>query len=366
MQHKSRPKVLFVLPSLVAGGAERMLLTYAGGIDHTRYESVFLSISGDGPLKSMITKNVQYERLNRPSVLWSLWPLYQKIKGVKPDIIVSTLPHMNFAVLFLSFFLPKAKYIVREAITPSYLLDKYGVAGVLIKFLYCTLFPRADIVLSPSQIILDELSQFLKQTSKFKVLHNPVDVASLQSDIEQAAFEKADTGIVNFLACGRLVHQKGFDRLIKACADLNISSDWHLTILGEGPDRDTLEELIKELGLEKKIELFGRVDKAAPYYECADCFLLPSRYEGLPNVVLESLACGTPVIATRESGGIHEIEAYTQGGDLRIVNDMSAFLKEMERVIPYTGDRPKKTLLPDHFKKERILKEFNALLDALR
>lgn len=360
-----RLKIVYTLPSLMAGGAERVLMTLAGGSVNEQTDVSLISISGDGPLNHLISSDLHFVNMKRKGgVLKSLWSLRRQLKELRPDIVVSTLPHMNFAVLFLGLFFPKTKFVVRESITPSYLLDKYGIAGLLIKALYICLFPRADLVLSPSQKILDELSCFVKDRNKvFKVLHNPVDVEHYRSfdGFEKITEERKKT--VRFIACGRLVKQKGFDRLIEICTQLEPSFAWHLDIYGEGPEGEALQRQIKQHGLEDRITLRGLVKTPYVFFAQADCFLLPSRYEGLPNVVLESLACGTPVIATRESGGIQEISKHTQG--ITVVDDMASFLKEMQKATPRPTEHFRPSLLPGQFHKDVILEEFNDFLRDL-
>src|SRR5690606_2827716 len=131
----------------------------------------------------------------------------------------------------------------------------------------------------------------------------------------------------------RLHPQKGFDRLIEALPRLNMPCDWHVTILGEGGEREKLESLIRLHGFENRVSLHGYTAAPWPHIAASDMFLLPSRFEGLPNVALEALACGTPVIATAESGGIAEI-AETANGHVTIVSTMDDFIAEMEKVKP--------------------------------
>ena len=357
-------RVLFLLPSMAAGGAERVLIQLANGTDRSAFDPFFTCVCSPFTLAGCLDETVPLSILNCRTTLRALWPIYRKIRDVQPDIVVSTLPHMNFASLMLSLFFPKVKFVVREAITPSYLLDKYGAAGILIRVLFKTLYPRADLILSPSRKILEELSEITPdRNGVFTVLPNPVDVKALR---EGTPFdETTGSKTIRFVACGRLVLQKGFDRLLEVCAGLHLLQDWRLDILGDGPDKQALEQQIEETGLAGKVFLKGHVERPSDYFARADCFLLPSRYEGLPNVALESLACGTPVIASCDAGGIAEIKAEASEGAVFIADDMGLFKTAMEKIVSAGKQNAAPSLLPDIYKKENVLARFNALLKTL-
>jgi glycosyltransferase involved in cell wall biosynthesis len=110
------------------------------------------------------------------------------------------------------------------------------------------------------------------------------------------------------LTAGRLAREKGYDLLIRAFAQVHDHyPDWHLLILGEGLQRAELEKLVAAFGLEGKVFLPGVVKNPYDYYRKADVFVLPSRYEGLPNALCEAMVCGLPVIAANCSAGVSEV-----------------------------------------------------------
>ncbi len=362
---QKKVKLLFVLPALVSGGAERVLINLLNAVDSERYDRALLAVKNDGELGSIIAEDVKLHRLGMRRFLFCLPPLYKKLRILSPDIVVSTMTHMNFALLLLSPFFPQTRFFVREAITPSYFLEKYPSAAWLIKLLYRWLYPRADLVFGPSDAIFREFDAlFGAGWVDHFVLRNPVATEDIRAASTQS-FPAPYDGI-RFLACGRLVPQKGFDRLIETLAKAPPHGDWHLTILGEGPQRKDLESLIADAGLAGRISMPGL--QANPYgdFGAADCFLLPSRYEGLPNVALESLACGTPVIATRESGGIGEIEASLDEDKktaLTIVDDMAGFASAYRCLKVSHKVKVFPSLLPLEYEKAVIVSRFEELLN---
>jgi glycosyltransferase involved in cell wall biosynthesis len=145
------------------------------------------------------------------------------------------------------------------------------------------------------------------------VIHNPVDVGRIRQLAGQPLcddglwFENAkDSMVLRVVAAGRLVEEKGFDLLIEAVGLLN-DDRIRLAILGDGPQRASLERLASDRGVKDRVRFVGFQANPFAWFARADVFVLSSRYEGFPNVVLEALACRTPVIATPAPGGTREI-----------------------------------------------------------
>lgn len=363
---KKTLKTAFVLPALTAGGAERVLITLMNSLDRACFDPVFITVSNQGTLRDLIDPDIPFHSLWRRRFLGSLPKLYFKLKELNPDIVVSTMAHMNFAVLLLKPFFPETRFIVREAVVPSFFFKTHPLLAFAIKKAYQWLYPSADRVISPAQAIIDEFREGLRMTCKnHALLRNPVDMGQIRA-MENIPFEITEErkNTVHFVAAGRLHSQKGFDRLIKALTQINNPHPWELTILGEGPERPILEALIKDHALSDNVCLPGWIQGPWPYYARADCFLLPSRWEGLPNVVLESLACGTPVIATRESGGIEEIANLAPEGAVTVVDDMNAFIKAMEGRRPAYSNSFRPSLLPENFHKKTVSRQFSDILIA--
>jgi glycosyltransferase involved in cell wall biosynthesis len=163
-----------------------------------------------------------------------------------------------------------------------------------------------------------------------------------------------------FIASGRLTYQKGFDRLIEWFSNLN--NRFSLVILGDGPLKDDLHLQIKTLGLSDRVNLLDFRDNPWALYAAADCFLLPSRWEGMPNVVLESLACGTQVIATKESGGVSEILEQSNCSSIKITDTGDKFINEMSKIRKKKRDLNNFSLLPDMYKIDNAVSIFEKWL----
>lgn len=357
---------MFVLPALTAGGAERVVINLMNNLDGASYEKTLLVItSKDNELETLVSQNVNVVKLEKKYLYLSLRAIYKNIKKVKPDLILSTMTPTNYCILLLQPFFLNIKFIVREAITPSYNFKKYPFLKWLLQRAYTILYKRADLVISPAQTIIDEFEKLPNMNIKnHTVLFNPVNVKHINKD-ETKTFDNTGDAIVRFIASGRLHHQKGFDRLIKAMAQFNSEYNWHLTILGKGAEYQNLKALINKYGLGKNISLKGFREHPWHEYAQADCFLLPSRWEGLPNVALESLSVGTPVISINQAGGILEIQKETNNNSIIITENMDDFLEAMSFIKPGNKKTYADSLLPKTFEMKAIMARFQTLIEQL-
>ncbi|NCC20900.1 MAG: glycosyltransferase [Alphaproteobacteria bacterium] len=353
----SKTRVAFVLPRLYTGGAERVLISLMNGLDRSEFEPELISVKEGDAMRDWIAEDIPFHALDQRHLASALPRLLREIRWVDPDVIVSTMAHMNFALLMLRPALRHTRMVVREANIPSSIAENVRIGKPwMVREAYRRLYPVADAVLSPAQCIIDEFRDYLGMTTdNHHLLRNPVDVHRIRKDESRLLLRDANT--VNFVAAGRLHRQKGFDRLIGNLHKMSVKK-WRLDIYGTGEEMSNLQNQIAGLGLEKNVFLRGLSSDPWPAIASADCFVLPSRWEGLPNVVLESLAAGTKVIATAESGGIRDIANLTKPGDLTVVRTMEEFVGVMNRVTPDPVGSMRPSLLPAHFSMEEVNRSF--------
>jgi glycosyltransferase involved in cell wall biosynthesis len=202
-------------------------------------------------------------------------------------------------------------------------------------------FPWADSVVGVSIGVVDDLKQQLPNipADRFRVIFNPI----VTPDISEQAKASVDhpwlqQGTPVLVAAGRLHTQKDFPVLIQAFARVRSARQARLLILGEGPNRAGLEALIQSLGLSDDVGLPGHTDNPYAYFARAAAFVLSSRWEGLPTVLIEALSCGAPVIATDCPSGPREILADGRYGPLVPVGDVAALAAAMNTALD--GDLP--------------------------
>ncbi len=142
------------------------------------------------------------------------------------------------------------------------------------------------------------------------------------------------------LAVGRLVPQKGYDVLIKALADAGDAlAGWRISFLGEGPSEEPLKELAEKLGVADRLDWRGHVADPFPYYHGAMVFALPSRYEGMPNALLEAMSCGlTPVVSDASAGPL-EVVSDGENGFVVPVESVTALSRALVRLAKDPEER---------------------------
>jgi glycosyltransferase involved in cell wall biosynthesis len=175
------------------------------------------------------------------------------------------------------------------------------------RWLYRRVGPQLNGIIAQSQKGLNDLTQLFKARYPLKVIHNP---CSFVLEKSERLFERSPSSCVRLLMVGRLAKMKGHVRVLRSlCADAapdKMRQDWYLTIAGEGPCQDEIEAIIRELSIGEQVEMLGSVSDVRPVYEAADLFVLASEYEGLPNTLIEALACGCRVLVVEGDGGTAE------------------------------------------------------------
>jgi len=353
---------VMVLPDFAAGGAQKVLLRFASELDRQTFAPHVIVLNASGPLRPFVSSELPTTLLNYKRVRVALLTLCLKLRAMQPSVIVSTMTYVNFAILLLKPLLHRGtRFVVREANLPSgHSRSRFG--RLVYRLGYWALYRWADIIVCPARAIADELiANYGVQRACTAIISNPVDEDALRLS---AAMPLRKCGVGRrFVAVGRLSYQKGYDRLLVDFAKL--SPDSRLTIFGEGALRHSLERQVAALALEGRVDLPGFEPNPAPWIAGADALLLSSRWEGLPNVVLEALACGTPAIVTPESGGVAEVAAQAANGAIKIVASGDSFVAAM-RDTPVRMDlslRP--SFLPDIYRMANAASAFTLLLSEI-
>ncbi|RLB39432.1 MAG: glycosyltransferase [Deltaproteobacteria bacterium] len=358
-------RIAFVMPSARAGGAERVFVNLLRSLDRRLFEPVCLLVDASGPYLELLPDDVRRVAGGGRRLVRS-WPtLLRALRSLRPDLLVSTVPHVNLAALLSKPFLPKrTRVVVRESNVASISL-RTDRRAPFFKVFYRGLYPRADAVVAPGQAVKEDLVRwFGVRDERVLVLPNPVDTAAVERQARSGGNPYCQG--LNLVSVGSLTVQKGFDLLIKAVAHLvRGRSDLCLTIVGEGPERPRLEERIRSLGLGSIVRLAGMQVNPYPYLFHADLYVLSSRWEGLPNAVLESLACGTPVVGFHCPGCAGEILESPRQGMLVAPGDVKALVRAVDYYA--RGERPKgRSLLPARFHLETAVARYQeAFLEVM-
>jgi glycosyltransferase involved in cell wall biosynthesis len=316
-----RRRILFLIPTLTGGGAERVLVTLLQHLDRGRFDLALAVVdTRNAAFRDQVPSDVEFIDLGCRRVRHALPKVIRLLWRRQVDVVLSTLGHLNLALAIVRPLLPGGtRYIARETIVVSHGITEYRRAG-LWAWAYRRFYGRFDRVICQSKDMRDDLTTcFGIAASSTVVIHNPVDRTRISTAL--AASCEAPPGRPHAIAAGRLVSQKGFDLLIDALAVAQ-RRDLHVTILGEGPLQADLVKQAAARGVGDRVHFAGFQPNPYPTIAAADLFVLSSRYEGFPNVVLEALACGTPVVATPAPGGVREILDGVDG--CTVASDVSA------------------------------------------
>lgn len=325
-------KITFVIADLGAGGAQRVMNLLANDLAQQGEFSIDVistSVPGQGsfypydpaihihyaavpPSAGTLLSGV---RVNMARVK----ALRASFKLIKPDIVVSFLTEINCLSL-LAAVGTDIPVIVSERSDP-YFYPEERLWRVMRRLVY----PRAHMLVCQTE----HAAGFFPSLSRKTVIYNPVSVAE-----SNAPAPVTDPYI---LGVGRHSEEKGFDLLITAHALAHKQApDLKLVLVGDGPDSDKLKTLAKTLGTESSVIFAGAQKDMAAYYRHAFAFVLPSRFEGMPNALLEAMAYGCPSLVTLRFKAAGEIVEDGQSGI--ILKDMSA--EEMAERILYLYENP--------------------------
>tara|TARA_Y100000588_G_C13986268_1_gene809475 strand:- start:189 stop:827 length:639 start_codon:yes stop_codon:yes gene_type:complete len=208
----------------------------------------------------------------------------------------------------------------------------------------------------------DLLSVSTVRPHKVLVIFNPVNVRELLKN--SAPTKKHTMEGFRLVACGNLTYQKGFDRLLNWFADLQVTNA-SLVVVGDGPEKSKLLTMQRVLGLEKHVSFVGEQKNPWVWMAGADLMVLSSRWEGMPNVALEALACGTPVVACEEIGAIGELRKLSGSGSVSIFSSVEDLRKIITQISRNQRDPEMRSLLPTEFDIDTVSARFSSIVESI-
>lgn len=322
-------RIALFLPSLRGGGAERIMVTLANAFAERGFKTDLVLAKAEGPYLNDVSENVRVVDLGASRVVTSLPALVRYLRRERPDVMLSALYHANvIALLAKRLACVKTRLVVSEHSSPTPALAHATTwrDGRMAHFMRWT-YPWADSVIAVSNGVADDLAVTIGLSrDRIDVVYNPVDSSAVRQLAEQPFHHPwfaTDEPLV-VLGVGRLTAAKDFATLIRAFAQLRAHRQARLVILGEGELRAELEQLVVELDLLPDVLLPGFVDNPYVWMRHSALFVLSSAWEGLPTVLIEAMACGTPVVSTDCPSGPAEILEKGKWGRLVPVGDIGA------------------------------------------
>ena len=312
-------KIMFVIPALRDGGAERVITRLSAAIAEKGYEVYVLEffrptsgyeLADSVHLHSMFQNEDEY----RQTSFWQRNKMMRShIVSVQPDVVI---PFLEYVCQKTQIALIGTKYFKRVVVT---LRVTPTIGNALHKLRRTISIALSCACIAQTKSQRDHLPSFLMK--KTFVIANPMD------DIEVPFKENTDR--FTFVAAGRLTPQKNYPLMLKAFAQVAMHRDVHLEIYGRGPQAAELEALIEELKIADYAKLMGYSKDIIADYRKANVFLLTSNWEGMPNSLMEAMALGMPCIATDCPTGPAELISNGNNGILLPVNDEQALVDAM-------------------------------------
>jgi len=366
----NRKRVLFLMPTLSGGGAERVTVTLLHHLDRSRFESHLALVDAVGPLLNDLPGDISVHDLKAGRVRRAFPGIIRLAWELKPQIIHSAMVELNMATVLLRPLLPPGlRVLIREDTSPSS-LNAHGRQHPLIwRWLCRRLYPGADKIICVGDHVLDDLADnFAIPRGKLLRIYNPVDLELARRLAEAGGNPYSGKG-PHLVAAGRLAKEKGFDVLLDAMPMVSATNpDADLTILGEGPLRGDLLARREGLGLTGAVHLPGFQPNPYPHFKHADLLVLPSRWEGFGLVAIEALAVGTPVVATDCPGAVREVLAGCPSAQLVPPSDPPALAGAIIGALKaaQSGLHPHQSLdaFLRRFDVKTVLREYEELLGA--
>ena len=369
-----KKKILIIIPSLdVGGGAEKI----AASLTNSLSEKFKIYILTFYESKNFYPHKGVYITLKQNSKTWQKlflpFKIYKKIKSIAPDVIMSFMDYTSIITFFTKFiFQIKVPLIVCSHTNPKIAYkNKLLYLKFFIKLVYPSKWINKIVTVSlETQYIFEKIYRI--KHNKIKTIYNGININEIQKLKDEKVSDYNNifynNDVIKFITIGSLRKVKGHDSLINSYLSVkNHLPNSKLIIIGDGPLRNELKQLIEKLALKDDVLLMGLRKNPYKYMANSDIFVFSSKYEGFPNVLLEALACGLPIISTDCETGPREILDNGKYGLLVKVmdtNDLAEKMINLAHNTPLLEDLSKLSIKrADYFDIDKFLKKWINLIE---
>lgn len=313
-----KKKVMFIIPSLVGGGAEKVLIDLISALDDCKYELFLVLFENKGAHLESIPRHVRVVDLGKKS-RYSLFKLILRLtfhlRKIKPNTVVTFMDYANLITIFARVLSRvKSNFVITVHTHLSESLLHLRFRNIW-KYLIKKLYNIPNYIVVPSVGVMKDLvSSFGCNQNKMRIIKHPIDIEKIR------ILQSGSMGSIKLrdyiLAVGRLTKEKGYPFLIKAYHLISEKVKHDLVILGIGEEEDDIRKMAQDFGLQKRVHLLGFQDNPYKFMKNTSLFVLSSLHEGFAIVIIEAMACGGPVISTDCPSGPGEIITHGKNGIL--------------------------------------------------
>lgn len=359
-------RIAIFVPSLSGGGAERVMMILANHFADLGYPTDLVLARAEGSYLELVSPKVNVVDLGASRVIVAVPALVRYFRNAQPSVMLSALAHANVAAILarrLSGVQCRLVVSERANLSVSALNAKSLRAKMMKRFVSWT-YPRADHVITVSKGVASDLVAGLGlRSEQVTAVYNPVVdealLAKSREELNEPWFEDSSVPVV--VGAGRLAPQKDFETLIRAIGRVRAEMPVRLVILGEGPLREELMNLVEDLELADHVRLPGFIANPFPYMRRASLFVLSSAWEGLPGTLIQAMACGAPVVSTDCPDGPLEILEKGKWGALVPVGDSEAMADAITSALSKSS-HPDVTARAHDFSVENAVRDYLAIL----
>jgi glycosyltransferase involved in cell wall biosynthesis len=331
MPGSGKVKVGFVIWSLGLGGAERVIMQLATGVNRQKFEPVILCLNDAGPFAAEMEENgISVHAFNKRGAV-DFKMLFKMIKFIRTEKIQILHTHLWGANVWGRL---AARFAGIPVVITEHNVDvwKKGIHRIIDK----VLSPFASKVITVSDEVKKFYTDWGLPESKLVTVYNGVDVDTFSQEIDVTELKKTwsigpDEIIIGWL--GRMVPAKDLETLLLAFKETREShTNARLLLVGDGPDKDDIVALGEKLEISDAIIYAGFQKKVLEFYHLMDLVVLSSTREGHPIVALEAMACARPMVATRV-GGVPELVQDGVTGHIVPAQQPAAFAAALNKML---------------------------------
>ena len=370
---KKTINVTFVINNLSGGGAERVLVNLLNSLDREKFKPKLFLFEYEGKFLKDLDEDIEVsygikfteESSKFKHIFRSYYKyIYRSILGIRKleDFIKEDEMVIAFLEKMVTYNVARTKKN-KDMVCIAWLHNNIYEFSNIHKYLSRKYYQKYNNIFCVSNECTDLAREYFSNSNiNFETVYNPIYIETIVESSKKESNFKMPKG-KNILAIGRLTRQKGFDILIEAFSKVN-KDDVNLIILGEGEERRNLEELVKKLKLKSKVYLPGFVDNPYSILRQSDLFVLSSRFEGLPTVLIEALTLNKTIVSTKCSGS-REILENGKYGYLVEKNDVADLYDKISIALNNLDEFNNGYERAKDFDKDKIIKEIEDKLTTI-